>query len=109
MDKIKFQSDSVTELISEFKKQMDKMDNLSNKLKEETTNMKSVWEGIASDDVLSKIDEFKKVFDEVKTQNEKYVNSLNIIIEKYSEEENSNIDAVNNNVDSYDFEDKEGD
>ena len=105
---IKFVSEEILELLKDFKSKMDKLDELQEALANDTNDIRNNWEGSASDSVLTEIDKFKNVFEDIKTQNEKYVSSLHTIIDNYIHEEKTNEDTVNSNIDSFDFTRRKG-
>ena len=71
-DGILVKSESISEQLIAFQEEMGKLDKLMNKIDNETTSIKSNWEGNASDNTLSEIEKFKQVFESIKSQNEKY-------------------------------------
>ena len=102
MDNISIKSKSVVELLELFKEDMNKLDGLNEKIKTTTSNIKSTWEGNASDATLEQVKKFDNLFGEISNQNEKYVEFLNSVIEKYTDIDNSDINYVNTHVNSYD-------
>jgi len=104
----KFVSPEVVQLLNEFKTKMDKLDEIQSSLAQDTANIKNNWEGSASESVLTEIDKFQRVFEDISIQNEKYVKALNTIIDNYAYEEKTNKDTVDQNVDSFDFTRREG-
>ena len=87
--KIDVTSSSISSSIGEFKNEMINMDKLFEKIETDTKNAKSYWQGSASDMTLSHIEEFSDIFEAIKKQNEKYVDFLNEVIEKYTDEDES--------------------
>lgn len=105
----KFVSNEVLQLLNEFKTKMSRLDELQESLAQDTADIKNNWEGSASESVLTEIDKFQRVFEDIKVQNEKYVKSLHTIIDSYAYEENTNKATVNDNISSFDFTRRKGD
>ena len=102
MSDITVQSASVSSLLSEFQGEMGKLDALLNKIDKETSEAKAIWEGDASDATISAIEKFKDVFESIKEQNEKYVEFLNSVIEKYTDEDTQEKTFVTTNDNVFD-------
>lgn len=100
--KINVQSESISSKINEFKGEMNKLDLLFAKIEKETSEAKSYWEGQASDVTISHLEEFSKIFEAIKAQNEKYVNFLNEVIEKYTDEDDYRSQYVSSNNQAFD-------
>ena len=95
-------SGSIAGQLSAFKAEMGSLDALLSKIETETANAKSFWEGDASDATLSEIDKFSQVFDTIKEQNQVYVDFLNEVVEKYTDEDDFRQISVNSNTDAFD-------
>ena len=73
----------VVNLLELFKGEMLKLDDLVDRLYNDTSNIKITWQGYSSDSILSKVDDLKKVFDEIRRKNIDYVNFIDSTINKY--------------------------
>ena len=80
---------------------MANLDSLLNKIGNETQNIKTSWEGNASDETISRIESYKKVFDEIRAQNAKYSQFLDSVIEKYVDVEKEEQEFVDTNLTSF--------
>ena len=102
MGNISIESKSVVELLELFKEDMDKLNNLNGKIKSTTANIKNTWEGNASSATLEQVKKFDNLFEEIDNQNRKYVDFVNLVIEKYTDIDNSDINYVNSHVNAFD-------
>ena len=102
MDNIYVESSSITAQLDAFKGEMTKLEALFARVDEEIAAAKTIWEGDASDATLAEIEKLNKLFDEVKKDNQKYVEFLNIVIEKYTDEDDTNIRTVASNEKAFD-------
>lgn len=93
-DGINVKAESISSMLSDFQSQMTLMETLVSEISTKTSSVKSEWEGNTSEAVLSDIDNFLKVFDDVKAQNKKYVDFLNNTINAYSQEDSSISNSV---------------
>lgn len=91
----------VYETLTSFKKEIDKMNLLFSEIENDNKEAKLKWEGKASDYVLSSFTYFQQLFDEINEKNKKYINFIITIINKYKEENTSQIDVMENNIDSF--------
>lgn len=82
-DRISIDSIPVVNLLELFKGEMNKLDDLVDKLDTETKDIKKTWQGKASDYTLANIEKFKFVFDKIKKENEKYIRFVDSTVEKY--------------------------
>ena len=98
---IKVESQTIVELLNSFQKEMTNLDNLIGKINTKNNEIKNSWEGNVSDTVLTSISNFNTIFDNIRTQNEKYVNFINSVIEKYTDEDESKKSFVNENEYSF--------
>ena len=102
MGNISVESKSVVELLELFKEDMNKLDNLNSKIKTTTANIKNSWQGNASSATFEQVKKFDNLFAEINEQNKKYVDFANLVIEKYTDIDNSDIDFVDSHINSYD-------
>ena len=100
-ENINITAESLTSNLSSFQAEMAKMTALLGEIETATSTIKGKWEGAASEYVLSKVEQFQKVFTDVNAQNEKYVNFMNSVIDKYTTADNSGINSVESHVGSY--------
>lgn len=94
---ITVESGSISSMLSSFQGEMAKLDELLNKINEETSKIKTSWEGEASDSTLQEIEKFKQVFESIKQQNVKYTGFLNGVIEKYTDEDTGESSFISSN------------
>ncbi len=97
MSNITVESQTIVELLESFKKEMTNLDNLMSKINTKTDDISKSWEGTVSDTVLTSIRNFKTTFDNISTQNTKYVEFMNSVIEKYTDEDYSEKSFVDEN------------
>ena len=88
---------SITEQLSSFKEQMTQLETLFTRVDQEIKDTKEIWEGSASETTLAEIEKLKKLFDSIKSKNEKYSTFLDTVIEKYTEEDEEEINTVDSN------------
>ena len=98
---ISVETTTIASLLEEFKREMSNLDTLLNKVSSETENMKSYWEGNASDDALTRIEGYKKIFDSIREQNIKYAEFVDSVIEKYTDEDTNEKDFVESRKTSF--------
>ena len=84
-----------------FKKEIEKMNLLFEEVENDNKQAKQIWEGRASDAILSQFESFRQLFDEIKEKNIKYTDFMITIINKYIEENESQIGMMENNIDSF--------
>ena len=97
MDNILVESSSITAQLEAFKGEMNKLDSLFAKMDEELSSTKNMWEGNASETTLAEISKLKALFDSIQEKNTKYTEFLNVVIEKYTDLDDSNIETVESN------------
>ncbi len=98
---ISVETQTIASLLSDFKKEMTNLENLLNKVSSETEHMKQYWEGNASDDALTRLEGYKKVFESIKEQNIKYADFLDSVIEKYTDVDTYEKKFVDSNKTSF--------
>lgn len=99
--KISVETKTVATLLEEFKQEMSNLDGLLSRVSSQTEEMKSFWEGNASDETLSRIESYKTIFDSIRDQNKKYSDFVNSVIEKYTDIDKSEKDFVESNVTAF--------
>ena len=97
MGNITVESQTIVELLESFKGEMTNLDNLMDKIDGKTDSISKSWEGNVSETILTSVRNFKTDFDNIRAQNEKYVSFLNGVIEKYTDEDDSNRSFVDEN------------
>lgn len=100
-ENINITAEALSAYLSQFQSEMAKMDTLLAEIQTATSDAKGNWQGAASDAVMGQIENFQKVFDQVKEQNTKYVTFLNSVISKYTAADNRGISSVESNIGSY--------
>lgn len=93
---------TISEKLSFFQGQMAKMEELFKKIDTDTDTLSQSWEGTASDSVIESVREYKEVYEKIKTQNEKYVAELNVVMEKYIDFENVETKIIDYGNNTYD-------
>lgn len=101
-DDIKVETGSISGLLGEFQSQLSSLESLFGTIESETASAKGIWEGNASDTTLEAISQFNKVFDSIKEQNKVYAEFLKTVIEKYTDEDQSESNQMNSNSDYFD-------
>ena len=101
MADINITSESLSGYLESFKSEMDKMNQVLSEIEQATTGAKGIWEGEASDTVLGAIESFQQVFSDINAKNENYVTFLNSVIEKYTEADQSGVNTVDSNINSF--------
>lgn len=107
-DDVKFESNEVSDLLNSFKEKLKMLEQIQDELCVETTKMKNDWQGPSSEEVLPIVDKLEKEIENNKVKNQDVINELNTIIDRYVYEEKTNIDTVNENVNSFDFTRQKG-
>lgn len=98
---ISVETKTIASLLEDFKKEMINLDTLLNKVSSETEKMKAYWEGKASDDTLTRISGYKKIFDSIREQNIKYAEFVDSVMEKYTDADKDEKDFVESHITSF--------
>lgn len=95
-DNINVASAEVSTILSQFQGEMQKMSTLFEEIKTQTAHVNSYWTGQASEAAVEALNNFMKVFEDISSQNEKYVSFLNGVIEMYTTTDQ----GISNTIDS---------
>lgn len=99
-ENVKVVSSSIVNQLSQFQAEMKKMEALFTELESKTSEVNNFWEGKGSVSAVTAIKTFMETFNDVKSQNEKYVSFLNSTIDKYTTTDaniSSSIETAANN------------
>lgn len=91
---IKVDAASVAGHLSEFQAQMSKMEALFDEVKTQTSQVSSYWAGKVGDETIVALQQFHAMFQQMDTQNEKYVTFLNNTIDTYTRSEKNISTAI---------------
>ena len=102
MNNLSINDASVDTLLTAFKGEMAKLDDLVDKIYTETSKVKIKWQGSGSDYVLANIDDLKVVFNNIRSQNSKFVKFIDSSIARFKAEDKREKEAVESNINAYD-------
>jgi uncharacterized protein YukE len=100
-DKVDITAESLADNLASFQSKMNQMQTLVGEIKSATSKAKNMWQGSASDTVMGQIESYQKVFEDVDTQNQKYVTFLNSVIDSYKKADQSDTDTLDNNASNF--------
>lgn len=98
---IKINTEGLSGSLSSFQAEMAKMQTLLGEIKSATAAAKNDWRGTASDAIMGGIEKFQAVFEEVESQNNKYVAFLNAVIDAYTVTDENLSASLEANADAY--------
>lgn len=103
MSGINVQEKNLTDKLSSFSGEINKLNNLAAKLIDETTKLEEFWKGKNGDSAIESLKKYNTVFSKIKEQNQMYVSYVNKVIELYNSAESTTISTMETNSDSLDM------